>query len=98
MSLAIVAFANVALLYDKSNIKMCQFDPIRGTKYFWQQNEHFSGIKTGEMKNAQGTSGHSSSYRYAHGRRKVHKRIHVILAAQPGPNGRLSCLHSFKTF
>ena len=28
-----------------------------------------------------------------HGRRKVHKRILVILAAQPGPNGGLSCLH-----
>ena len=34
-----------------------------------------------------------------HGRRKVQKRILVILlAAQPGPNGRLSCLHSLKIF
>ena len=33
-----------------------------------------------------------------HGRWKVHERILVILAAQPGPNGRLSCLHSFKIF
>ena len=33
-----------------------------------------------------------------HGRRKVHKRMLVIWAAQPGPNGQLSCLHSFKVF
>ena len=33
-----------------------------------------------------------------HGRRKVHECILVILAEQPGPNGRLSCLHSFKLF
>ena len=32
------------------------------------------------------------------GRLKVHERILVILAAQPGPNGQLSCLHSFKIF
>jgi hypothetical protein len=63
MSLAIVA--NTTLLYDQSNIKMCRFDPIRGTKYFRQQNEQISDIKTGEMKNSQGTSAQSSSYRYA---------------------------------
>ena len=28
----------------------------------------------------------------------VHEHILGILAAQPGPNGRLSCLHSFKIF
>ena len=33
-----------------------------------------------------------------HGRRKVHERMLVILAAQPEPNGRLFCLHSFKVF
>ena len=33
-----------------------------------------------------------------HGRRKVHEHILVILAAQPGPNGQLFCLHSFKNF
>jgi hypothetical protein len=33
-----------------------------------------------------------------HGRRKVHERILVIWAAQPGPNGQLSRLHSFKIF
>ena len=33
-----------------------------------------------------------------HGRGKVHEHILVILADQPGPNGRLSCLHSFKIF
>ena len=32
------------------------------------------------------------------GGRKVHVRIHIIWAAQPGLNGRLSCLHSFKIF
>ena len=35
---------------------------------------------------------------YSHGRRKVHKRILIILADQPGLNGWLSCLHSFKIF
>ena len=38
------------------------------------------------------------TYRWNHRRRKVHERILVILAAQPGPNGQLSCLHSFKIF
>ena len=52
MSLAIAVFANATLLYDESNIMMCDFDPIHDTKYFRQQYEHFSGIKTGEMKNA----------------------------------------------
>ena len=33
-----------------------------------------------------------------HGRRKVHERILIILAAQPGPNSQLFCLHSFKIF
>ena len=33
-----------------------------------------------------------------HERRKVHEPMLGILAAQPGPNGRLSCLHSFKIF
>ena len=33
-----------------------------------------------------------------HRRRKGQERILVILAAQLGPNGRLSCLHSFKIF
>ena len=33
-----------------------------------------------------------------HGRRKVQECILVILAAQPGLNGWLSCLHSFKIF
>ena len=28
--------------------------------------------------------------------RLIHERILGILAAQPGPNGQLSCLHSFK--
>ena len=32
------------------------------------------------------------------GRRKVHDCILVILAAQPGLNGRISCLHSLKIF
>ena len=31
-----------------------------------------------------------------HGRQKVHERIRW--ADQPGPNGQLSCLHSFKIF
>ena len=33
-----------------------------------------------------------------HRRQKVHERILAILAAQPGPNGQLSGLHSFKIF
>ena len=33
-----------------------------------------------------------------HVRLKVDKCILVILADQPGPNGQLSCLHSFKIF
>ena len=33
-----------------------------------------------------------------HGRRKVYEHILFILAAQPGPNGQLSCLHCFKIF
>ena len=37
-------------------------------------------------------------FAWCHGRRKVHECILVILAAQPGPNGQLSCLHSFKIF
>ena len=32
----------------------------------------------------------------SHGKWKVHERILVILADQPGPNGQLFCLHSFK--
>ena len=33
-----------------------------------------------------------------HGRRKAHQCILGILAAQPGPNGQVSCLHRFKIF
>ena len=33
-----------------------------------------------------------------HRRRKVHEGILAILAAQPGPNGQLFCLHNFKIF
>ena len=33
-----------------------------------------------------------------HGGRKVHVRILIIWAAQPGPNGWLSWLHGFKIF
>ena len=39
-----------------------------------------------------------ASYDLHQGRRKVHKFILVTLAAQPGPNGQLSCLHSYKIF
>ena len=33
------------LLSNDSNIEMLSFDPIRDTKYFWQQNENLSGPK-----------------------------------------------------
>ena len=35
---------------------------------------------------------------FGHGRRKVHKSMLVIWAAQRGTNGQLSCLHSFKIY
>ena len=38
------------------------------------------------------------NYMLSHGRWKVHEPMLVIWAAQPGPNGQLSCLHSFKIF
>ena len=37
-------------------------------------------------------------YTCEHGRWKVHEPMLVIWAAQPGANGQLSCLHSFKIF
>ena len=34
----------------------------------------------------------------SHRRQNIQERIFIIWAAQPGPNGQLSCLHSFKIF
>ena len=77
MSLAIVAFANVALLYDESNIKMCQFDPIRGTKYFSSRMNISQASKQVKWKMPKAplhTAPHIGMHTRpnAHGRRKVH--------------------------
>ena len=40
----------------------------------------------------------SQTLDYTHGRRKVHKRMLVVWAAQRGLNDQRSCLHSFKIF